>query len=167
MSLFHREKVLWDDVKYINHDVIHKAEELLGGYEDDWCEAIEKKLVPECAQESREDELLRKQDEKIRRAKEAMKIPQGEKEKLQRERQKTEDLMHDDQNRLKEYVGKAEEAYREQRSDILKRVANSCKAEDKMALVLLLWLLDEDYRKTMGGFWNGNKCAGNGCAENG
>lgn len=167
VSLFHREKVLWDDVKYINHDVIHKAEELLGGYEDDWCEAIEKKLVPECAQESREDELLRKQDEKIRRAKEAMKIPQGEKEKLQRERQKTEDLMHDDQNRLKEYVGKAEEAYREQRSDILKRVANSCKAEDKMALVLLLWLLDEDYRKTMGGFWNGNKCAGNGCAENG
>ena len=132
VSLFHREKVLWDDVKYINHDVIHKAEELLGGYEDDWCAAIEKKLVPECAQESREDELLRKQDEKIRRAKEAMKIPQGEKEKLQRERQKTEDLMHDDQNRLKEYVGKAEEAYREQRSDILKRVANSCKAEDKM-----------------------------------
>lgn len=167
VSLFHREKVLWDDVKYINHDVIHKAEELLGGYEDDWCEAIEKKLVPECAQESREDELLRKQDEKIRRAKEAMKIPQWEKEELQRERQKTEDLMHDDQNRLKEYVGKAEEAYREQRSDILKRVANSCKAEDKMALVLLLWLLDEDYRKTMGGFWNGNKCAGNGCAENG
>ena len=156
-----------DYVKYINQDVVHKAEELLGGYEDGWREAIEKKLEPECAQESREDELLRKQDEKIRRAKEAMKIPQWEKEELQRERQKTEDLMHDDQNRLKEYVGKAEEAYREQRSDILKRVANSCKAEDKMALVLLLWLLDEDYRKTMGGFWNGNKCAGNGCAENG
>lgn len=93
--------------------MVHKAEELLGGYEDGWCEAIEKKLEPECAQESREDELLRKQDEKIRRAKEAMKIPQWEKEELQRERQKTEDLMHDDQNRLKEYVGKAEEAYRE------------------------------------------------------
>lgn len=66
-----------------------------------------------------------------------------------------------------ERVEKVVMAYREQRSDILKRVANSCKAEDKMALVLLLWLLDEDYRKTMGGFWNGNKCAGNGCAENG
>ena len=79
VSLFHREKVLLDYVKYINQDVVHKAEELLGGYEDGWREAIEKKLEPECAQESREDELLRKQDEKIRRAKEAMKIPSGRK----------------------------------------------------------------------------------------
>ena len=83
---------------------------------------------------------------------------EAQKAVLEKAREHIVEEIRQDRENLEDYRRIAKEAYTEQYAGIVRRIRQTLGVAEKTKLVLLLGLLEEDYKATMGGCQDGN-CA--------
>ena len=76
---------------------------------------------------------------------------EAQKAVLEKAREYIIEEIRQDRENLEDYRRIAKEAYTEQYAGIVRRIRQTSGAAEKTKLVLLLGLLEEDYKATMGG----------------
>ena len=150
-SLFHREKVWLEDVQRLNGEIVEKVAKALLEYETKWLGELEKVLRNEECLERQSQQLLAGKRKKADAAKARKSALEAQKAVLEKAREHIVEEIRQDRENLEDYRRIAKEAYTEQYAGIVRRIRQTPGAAEKTKLVLLLGLLEEDYKATMGG----------------
>ena len=150
-SLFHREKVWLEDVQRLNGEIVEKVAKELLKYETKWLGELEEEL------ERQSQQLLAGKRKKADDAKTRKSTLEAQKAVLEKAREHIVEEIRQDRENLEDYRRIAKEAYTEQYAGIVRRIRQTPGVAEKTKLVLLLGLLEEDYKATMGGCQDGNR----------
>lgn len=157
-SLFHREKVWLEDVRELNGEIVEKVAKALLKYETKWLGKLEEELRREEELERQSQQLLAGKRKKADDSKTRKSTLEVQKAVLEKAREHIVEEIRQDRENLEDYRRIAKEAYTEQYAGIVRRIRQTLGVAEKTKLVLLLGLLEEDYKATMGGCQDGN-CA--------
>ena len=150
-SLFHREKVWLEDVRKLNGEIVEKVAKALLEYETKWLGELEEVLRNEERLEWQGQQLLAGKRKKADAAKARKSTLEAQKAVLEKAREHIIEEIRQDRENLEDYRRIAKEAYTEQYAGIVRRIRQTPDTAEKTKLVLLLGLLEEDYKTTMGG----------------
>lgn len=150
-SLFHREKVWLEDVRKLNGEIVEKVAKALLEYETKWLGELEEVLRNEERLEWQGQQLLAGKRKKADAAKARKSTLEAQKAVLEKAREYIIEEIRQDRENLEDYRRIAKEAYTEQYAGIVRRIRQTPDTAEKTKLVLLLGLLEEDYKTTMGG----------------
>ena len=146
-----REKVWLEDVRELNGEIVEKVAKELLKYETAWLGELEKVLRNEERLEWQVQQLLAGKRRKADDAKARKSTLEAQKAVLEKAREHIVEEIRQDRENLEDYRRIAKEAYTEQYAGIVRRIRQTPGAAEKTKLVLLLGLLEEDYKTTMGG----------------
>lgn len=146
-----REKVWLEDVQRLNGEIVEKVAKALRGYEAEWLGKIEKLLCDEMRLEQQSQQLLAGKKKKVDEAKARKCNLEAQKTTLEKAREHIIEEIRQDRENLEDYRRIAKEAYTEQYVGLVRRIRQTPGAAEKTKLILLLGLLEEDYKATMGG----------------
>ena len=146
-----REKVWLEDVRELNGEIVEKVAKELLKYETAWLGELEKVLRNEERLEWQVQQLLAGKRRKADDAKARKRTLEAQKAVLEKAREHIVEEIRQDRENLEDYRRIAKEAYTEQYAGIVRRIRQTPGAAEKTKLVLLLGLLEEDYKTTMGG----------------
>ena len=152
-----REKVWLEDVRELNGEIVEKVAKELLKYETAWLGELEKVLRNEERLEWQVQQLLAGKRRKADDAKARKSTLEAQKAVLEKAREHIVEEIRQDRENLEDYRRIAKEAYTEQYAGIVRRIRQTPGAAEKTKLVLLLGLLEEDYKATMGGCQDGNR----------
>ena len=156
-SLFHREKVWLEDVRKLNGEIVEKVAKALLEYETKWLGELEEELRREEELERQSQQLLAGKRKKADDAKTRKSTLEAQKAVLEKAREHIAEEIRQDRENLEDYRRIAKEAYTEQYAGIVRRIRQTPGVAEKTKLVLLLGLLEEDYKATMGGYQDGTR----------
>ena len=157
-SLFHREKVWLEDVRELNGEIVEKVAKALLKYETKWLGKLEEELRREEELERQSQQLLAGKRKKADDSKTRKSTLEVQKAVLEKAREHIVEEIRQDRENLEDYRRIAKEVYTEQYAGIVRRIRQTLGVAEKTKLVLMLGLLEEDYKATMGGCQDGN-CA--------
>lgn len=156
-SLFHREKVWLEDVQKLNGEIVEKVAKELLKYETKWLSELEEDLRREEHLERQSQQLLAGKRKKADDAKTRKSTLEAQKAVLEKAREHIVEEIRQDRENLEDYRRIAKEAYAEQYAGVVRRIRQTPGVAEKTKLILLLGLLEEDYKATMGGCQDGNR----------
>ena len=146
-----REKVWLEDVQRLNGEIVEKVAKALLEYETKWLGELEEVLRNEERLEWQGQQLLAGKRKKADDAKARKSTLEAQKAVLEKAREHIVEEIRQDRENLEDYRRIAKEAYTEQYAGIVRRIRQTPGAAEKTKLILLLGLLEEDYKATMGG----------------
>ena len=146
-----REKVWLEDVRELNGKIVEKVAKALLEYETKWLGELEEVLRNEERLEWQGQQLLAGKRKKADAAKARKSTLEAQKAVLEKAREHIIEEIRQDRENLEDYRRIAKEAYTEQYAGIVRRIRQTPDAAEKTKLILLLGLLEEDYKATMGG----------------
>ena len=146
-----REKVWLEDVQRLNGEIVEKVAKALLEYETKWLGELERVLRNEERLEWQGQQLLAGKRKKADAAKARKSTLEAQKAVLEKAREHIIEEIRQDRENLEDYRRIAKEAYTEQYAGIVRRIRQTPGAAEKTKLILLLGLLEEDYKATMGG----------------
>lgn len=155
-TLFHREKVWRCDLWNLNGEIMDKVAKALRGYEAEWLGKIERLLCDEMRLEQQSQQLLAGKKKKVDEAKARKCSLEAQKTTLEKVREGIVEKIRQDEKNLEDYRRMARAAYTKQYAGIVQRIRKAPDAAEKTKLILLLGLLEEDYKVTIGGCQDGN-----------
>ena len=150
-SLFHREKVWLEDVRELNGEIVEKVAKELLKYETTWLGELEKVLCNEERLERQGQQLLAEKRKKADDAKARKSTLETQKAVLEKAREHIVEEIRQDRENLEDYRRIAKEAYTEQYAGIVRRIRQTLGVAEKTKLILLLGMLEEDYKAAIGG----------------
>lgn len=150
-SLFHREKVWLEDVRELNGEIVEKVAKELLKYETTWLGELEKVLCNEERLERQGQQLLAEKRKKADDAKARKSTLEAQKAVLEKAREHIVEEIRQDRENLEDYRRIAKEAYTEQYAGIVRRIRQTPGVAEKTKLILLLGMLEEDYKAAIGG----------------
>lgn len=146
-----REKVWLEDVQRLNGEIVEKVAKALLEYETKWLGELEEVLRNEERLEWQGQQLLAGKRKKADDAKARKSTLEAQKAVLEKAREHIIEEIRQDRENLEDYRRIAKEAYTEQYVGLVRRIRQTPGAAEKTKLILLLGLLEEDYKATMGG----------------
>lgn len=152
-----REKVWLEDVQRLNGEIVEKVAKALLEYETKWLGELEGVLRNEERLEWQGQQLLAGKRKKADAARARKSTLEAQKAVLEKAREHIVEEIRQDRENLEDYRRIAKEAYTEQYAGLVRRIRQTSGAAEKTKLVLLLGLLEEDYKATMGGCQDGNR----------
>ncbi len=146
-----KKKVYLDHAERIFDQIGDRVNSALEKYVSDYKSIINETITRQKNEISIMDQKISTQDRIIHERQKDIELLR---EKIEDSRKVKEDIewqREQDQNTLDMYLKYAEEAYIEQREDIIHRINECTEADGKTMLLLLLGLVDKDFRKVTGG----------------
>ena len=144
-------------MRKLNGEIVEKVAKALLEYETKWLGELEEVLRNEERLEWQGQQLLAGKRKKADDAKARKRTLEAQKAVLEKAREHIVEEIRQDRENLEDYRRIAKEAYTEQYAGIVRRIRQTSGAAEKTKLVLLLGLLEEDYKATMGGCQDGNR----------
>ncbi len=154
-----RKKVYFTSIEDICNSIQESINDYLKVYVRN-CISKTDKLIRDKEQElDHYNSLVNQQDKKIQKYRSEIESFESKIKKLKCYKDEIDYKRTQDRKTLEMYLDYAEQAYMEQRNDVVSQINNKSKsAYDKLNLVLFLGLLDKDYQRATGGIYEtGNK----------
>lgn len=146
-----RETVYLEEVKSICEKIQKNINQRFDLYIDECLEIIGEIILKKEKKLDENERAIHSLEKEVDINKNYMLNLENQIQKLYEKEKIIEKKKQNDRETLNMYLKFAEEAYLEQRNDIVSKINSNRKSTDKMKLILSLGLLDEDYIKVTGG----------------
>ena len=135
----------------LNGEIVEKVAKELLKYETKWLGELEEELRREEELERQGQQLLAEKRKKADDAKARKSTLEAQKAVLEKAREHIVEEIRQDRENLEDYRRIAKEAYTEQYAGIVRRIRQTSGVAEKTKLILLLGMLEEDYKAAIGG----------------
>ena len=146
-----REKVLLESIEAICVSIQGSINKHLNSYVNNCISEIEKHISDKRHQINRISSSIKQEEGKKKKYLSEIKSLEKQIEELKSSKKDIEQKKTQDQKTLATYLKYAEQAYIEQRNNVIQQINKSKSADDKLLLILFLGVLDKDYQKVTGG----------------
>ena len=150
-NLFKKELIFLESIQTICESIQLSINKHLNSYVNNCISEVNNQISEKKKKINDINSYISEQEQKCKRYQSEIHSYKNDIKKLQDSKDKIEQKRKQDQQILVMYLNYANQAYMEQRNDVIQQINMSKSVDDKLLLILFLGLLDKDYQKITGG----------------